>query len=121
MFHLKRQIDGQHPSLDVFSGRKPVRLLEFLTTLRDTFDTIRTSEAGAVCLITYFLYCESKVVHSEQFAFVESVFDGDSPNGSGSRNMVPCSSRTIATVPDQIRAASRILRCYPHRTEERRI
>lgn len=82
MFHLKQQIDGLHPSMDMFDGRKPIRLLSFLATLRDTFDTLGTSEAAAVRVSAYFLGGEAKDVHAEQFALVEYEFDGDSPNSS---------------------------------------
>lgn len=82
MFHLKQKTDGRQPSLDVFSGSKAVRLLSFLKTLRDKFDTLGTSEFAKVRVVSYFLDGEEKYVHRNKFALVGYGLDGDSPNCS---------------------------------------
>lgn len=50
MFHLKLQIDGLHPSLHAYSGVKPIGLLTFLATMKNTINTLGVSEAAANAL-----------------------------------------------------------------------
>lgn len=75
MYDLKQQIDGLNPTMDAFDGRKPIQLLAFLAVLRDTFDTLGTSEAASVRISAYFLTGEAKDVHVEQFGLVEYDFE----------------------------------------------
>lgn len=76
MFHLKQQIDGIHTSFEGFNGIKPILLLPFLTLLRDTIDTLGTSEAASVRVITNLLDVDAIYVWNEQFPLVEYDFDG---------------------------------------------
>lgn len=52
------------------------------TTFRDTFDTVRVSEAVAVRLLAYFKGDDDKYVLPEQFSPVEVYFYGVSPDTS---------------------------------------
>lgn len=75
MFHLKQQVDGLHPSLDVFDGPKPIRLLAFRAILCDTFDMLGTSESSEVHVLAYFLDGEAKDVHAELLGLFEIDFE----------------------------------------------
>lgn len=54
----------------------------FLTTLRDTFDTIGVSQALEIRVLQYFLGGDARDVLSEQFSLDEVDFDGDYPETS---------------------------------------
>lgn len=58
MYHFKQRVDGFHPTLDPFDGAKPVRLLSFLTTMREAFDTLEDFETEVMRVLAYFLGCE---------------------------------------------------------------
>lgn len=72
MYHHKQQIDRLHPSLDDFDGDVPISLLSFLAILRDTLDTLGTSEAASVRVLAYLLEEEAKDVHAEQISLSSS-------------------------------------------------
>lgn len=55
MYYLKQQVDWLHPTLECFDGAQPMRLISFLTTLRDTLHKLGTSEAAAMRDFAYFL------------------------------------------------------------------
>ena len=52
---IKRRFDDLYPGFAPFGGSTPIRLLEFLTTLRDGFNALKASEALASLLLTYYL------------------------------------------------------------------
>lgn len=53
VYHPKQQLYGLHTTLALFNGAPPVRLQFFLATMRDTFDTLGTSEAASVWVLTF--------------------------------------------------------------------
>ena len=52
---IKRRFDDLYPGFAPFGGSPPIRLLEFVTTLRDDFNALEASEAVAALLLTYYL------------------------------------------------------------------
>ena len=44
----------------MFDGTKPIKLLEFLATVREGFNALRASEALAVLSLAYYLECQAK-------------------------------------------------------------
>lgn len=52
MYHLKEPVDGIHPKVGVFDGRKPIWILYFITNLRNKINTLGTSEAAEVRVST---------------------------------------------------------------------
>lgn len=66
IYHVKQLVDGLHPTLDVFDGRKPIRLLSFLTNPRVRFNTLGKNEAGEVHVYAYFLGGEDQDVYAGQ-------------------------------------------------------
>lgn len=63
---MKKQIDGLYPTLGIYDGAKPIKLLGFLSTLKEAFEAYATSEAIAVRALAYFLAQEAKDVYQAQ-------------------------------------------------------
>lgn len=82
MYNVKQQVDRLLPNLDFLDGAQPVKLLSFLSTLRDTFVTLGPSIALPVRFVEYLLGGVANNVHSEQFYLVEYDFHGDSSESS---------------------------------------
>lgn len=69
-------MEGLKPSFEVFDRCVPMRMIQFLTTLRETFDTIGVSEAAAVRFLAYFLGTDTMHVLSKKVFMTEVDFDG---------------------------------------------
>ena len=63
---IKRRFDDFYPRFAPFDGSTPIRLLEFLTTLRDVFNALEASEAVAASLLTYYLERSTKTLYASQ-------------------------------------------------------
>ena len=61
---IKRRFDDLYPWAAIFEGSTPIRLLEFLTTIRDGFNAIEASEAVAALLLTYYLEGSAKTLYA---------------------------------------------------------
>ena len=55
LYKIKRRFDSLYPTFQVFDDTKPIKLLEFLATVREVFNALRTSEALAVLALSYYL------------------------------------------------------------------
>ena len=63
---IKRLFDDLYPGFAPFDVSTPIRLLEFLTTLRDGFNALGASEAVASLLLTYYLEGSAKTLYASQ-------------------------------------------------------
>ena len=63
---IKRRFDDLYPGFAPFDGSTPIRLLEFLTTLRDGFNSLEASEEVAALLLTYYLEGSAKTLYASQ-------------------------------------------------------
>ena len=60
LYKVKRRFDSLYPTFHVFDSTKPIKLLEFLTTVREGFNALRASEALAVLALAYYLDGQAK-------------------------------------------------------------
>ena len=63
---IKRRFDDLYPGFAPFGGSPPIRLLEFVTTLRDGFNALEASEAVAALLLTYYFEGSTKTLYASQ-------------------------------------------------------
>ena len=69
LYKIKRRFDSLYPTSQVYDGTKPIKLLEFLATIREVFNTLWASEALAVLALAYYLNRTSKdALHSPHHA-----------------------------------------------------
>lgn len=66
MHEVKRQVDGFHPTRCKFKVKPAVRLLKFLSTLRDAFEMIGVRKAAAIGVFACFIEGEAKEVLLEK-------------------------------------------------------
>ena len=63
---IKRRFDDLYPGFAPFGGSPPIRLLEFVTTLRDNFNVLKASKAVAALLLTCYLKGSAKTLYASQ-------------------------------------------------------
>ena len=63
---IKRRSDDLYLGLAPFDGWTPIRLLEFLTTLRDGFNALELFKAEASLLLTCYLEGSAKTLYASQ-------------------------------------------------------
>lgn len=62
LYRLKRQVDGLHPTLEVFTRPLPIKLLSFLATLKGAFKVNGEPKAAACRGLQYYQEGEAKDV-----------------------------------------------------------
>lgn len=82
MYHLMKPLDGLYPTHKFLDSCASVRILSFLSTFRDKFDSIGVSEATVVRLLAYSMGGNSKDVLYTHCSLVEVGFDVVSPEAS---------------------------------------
>ena len=60
LYKIKMRFDSLYPTFQVFDGIKPIKLLKFLATVRESFNALRASEALAVLALAYYLDGQAK-------------------------------------------------------------
>ena len=66
MYKLKKQVDGLYPTLKVFDGFQPIKLFDFLTTMKEALNGFGKSEAIGVRLLAFYLSEDAKSVYEAQ-------------------------------------------------------
>ena len=64
LYKIKRRFDSLYPTFQVFDGTEPIKLLEFLATVREGFNEVRASEALAVLALEYYLDGQAKTLYT---------------------------------------------------------
>lgn len=76
-YELKRRVYGLYPTLEDFDSTIPIRLIKYLGTGNEAFDSVGASEASAVWTLTYYVEEEEKDVHEAPKSDVDDEFDGE--------------------------------------------